>query len=539
MNGQWDLGYGSGYMDSPRGLEDHRDDFFQLVPPTPNSHITNLRGSGPEQDTAPSSAQYHHLRPTTLKSHRSMSSVGSIDSQQSGYSAISRWSTMTGSDSLPSETDFSRSEARRPSLAIDPKVFQPKSRPSFPDEDEAEEMQTAVPKTARKTKGKPQAQAEKDEKKKISHARKQNPDHVPRPRNAFILFRKYVVDAKLIPASVEVRHQNVSIITAKMWSEAPPDQKAHFNDLARIEKEEHLKKWVPVYRRTNVIRRRVRKDEAEEEKCQSVAELLLRGKSGDALESEMMQQTQQTPEPSGRVKKGRAGQRKSTPAVALSKGALRALRAQARHSESGSVNWSDVSRSNSLERERRGQSASFETPEPDHPPYPHATEGMAYTHSDVVSWQKNGQEGLGAISQQPSQSVPQQTYTYSQQDSSNEIPLDQYSYPQPPFEYFSYDQALPFSPSAQQFQFYVQPPEDNRLRYDVPSDVVFGSYSESLSPTAALFASQPLSARWDRSNQLLLPSSEVPLDALPFDEQDLLLQDFGAALAQADGGSVW
>lgn len=28
-----------------------------------------------------------------------------------------------------------------------------------------------------------------------------------------------MVDAKLIPASVEMRHQNVSIIVAKMWSE--------------------------------------------------------------------------------------------------------------------------------------------------------------------------------------------------------------------------------------------------------------------------------------------------------------------------------
>lgn len=27
------------------------------------------------------------------------------------------------------------------------------------------------------------------------------------------------MDAKLIPPSVEMRHQNVSIITAKMWSE--------------------------------------------------------------------------------------------------------------------------------------------------------------------------------------------------------------------------------------------------------------------------------------------------------------------------------
>lgn len=36
-----------------------------------------------------------------------------------------------------------------------------------------------------------------------------------------------------------------------------------------------------------MIRRRVRKDDAEEEKCRSVAELLLKGKSGPALEREI------------------------------------------------------------------------------------------------------------------------------------------------------------------------------------------------------------------------------------------------------------
>lgn len=46
-------------------------------------------------------------------------------------------------------------------------------------------------------------------------------------------------------------------------------------------------RYQPVYRRTNVIRRRVRKDEAEEEKCHSVAQLLLAGKTGQKLETEI------------------------------------------------------------------------------------------------------------------------------------------------------------------------------------------------------------------------------------------------------------
>jgi HMG box factor len=51
-----------------------------------------------------------------------------------------------------------------------------------------------------------------------------------------------------------------------------------------------------VYRRTNVIRRRVRQDEAEEEKCRSVAELLLKGKSGQDLEHEIKEKIK-APEP--------------------------------------------------------------------------------------------------------------------------------------------------------------------------------------------------------------------------------------------------
>lgn len=46
-------------------------------------------------------------------------------------------------------------------------------------------------------------------------------------------------------------------------------------------------RYQPGYRRTNVVRRRVRKDEAEEEKCKNVAELLMKGKSGQQLEEEI------------------------------------------------------------------------------------------------------------------------------------------------------------------------------------------------------------------------------------------------------------
>lgn len=136
--------------------------------------------------------------------------------------------------------------SRQASLSIDPNVLKPRSKLQTALHED--DLATAVPKSAtvpgNKRKSKAQLE-EQREKKKVSHARKvgpsflpprllgllshwvwrrdltlqQGPEHIPRPRNAFILFRKHVVDAKLIPASVEIRHQNVSIITAKMWSE--------------------------------------------------------------------------------------------------------------------------------------------------------------------------------------------------------------------------------------------------------------------------------------------------------------------------------
>lgn len=62
-------------------------------------------------------------------------------------------------------------------------------------------------------------------------------------------------------------------------------------------------RYQPVYRRTNVIRRRVRKDEAEEEKCQSVADLLMKGKKGEELEEEIKERMQK--EPPTKAKKDR------------------------------------------------------------------------------------------------------------------------------------------------------------------------------------------------------------------------------------------
>nr|XP_018259600.1 uncharacterized protein I303_07668 [Kwoniella dejecticola CBS 10117]OBR81758.1 hypothetical protein I303_07668 [Kwoniella dejecticola CBS 10117] len=173
--------------------------------------------------------------------------------------------------------------------------------------------------------------------KKKSHARKQPEGHIKRARNAFILFRKHITDSNLIPPSVEVKHQNISVVAAKMWKEAPLEVRAKFNEQARIEKEEHARKYPgyryqPVFRRTDIIRRRVRKDPAEDEKVDAVAAALIEGKSGNKLEEEIKEQIIQKGNESdvGSEGSSSSASRRRRDVGQLSKGAIRAQKAQAR-----------------------------------------------------------------------------------------------------------------------------------------------------------------------------------------------------------------
>ncbi|OWZ67297.1 hypothetical protein AYX15_01600 [Cryptococcus neoformans] len=575
----------NGFVGVPDLIEDPPHDSFSLPSIPPNQAQSQPYHSQSNFPYQP------HVYPYSLRTQRSTSS-------------LSGWSTVTSDTNTASEFDDDASTMstlpssispqsllngfqnhssqcslqRVSSLSIDPKLFASIEKDGKADE---ETLETAKPRELTRTEVPPvvsESSKEKVEncKKKVSHARKQTADHIPRPRNAFILFRKHVVDAKLIPPSVEMRHQNVSIITAKMWSEAPAEQKAHFNELARIEKEEHMKKYPgyryqPVYRRTNVVRRRVRKDEAEEEKCKNVAELLMKGKSGQQLEEEIKEKVAN--DDTKGAKKNKALSRRASGACELSKGALRALRAQARQRQQSfnSGDWSDLSRSTSMDRDvqgsRRRQSSAFESTRSSQSPEPAnrfeyvLTQGqnqvpirqmqyMAYSHQGLAPWsgdilaEPNEKQAFTFTSTQqgfqPDQrsppTVPTATHTY---------PLTSrhflYPQPQPQFqvtimpdqqafnEFYVHDAALPFSPSAGQFAFQSQ--SSSMHTDDMPTFNIGNAQQQVVHP--------PMSARWDKGH-LLPPSSDVPLEGLPFDD-GLVLEDFKAALAHADDmvGGVW
>lgn len=123
-----------------------------------------------------------------------------------------------------------------------------------------------------------------------------------------------------------------------------------------------------------------------------------------------------------------------------------------------------------------------------------------------------------------------QQYTYAQPSRPTPIDLQQ-------SDFYTYDQALPFSPHTHT----NAEASGSTHTHTIPPDLAFTAYpTEGPSPTSAMYGAigRPMSARWDRSNlstnQMLPPSSEMAFDGLPFDEGGLLLHDFEAALAHAD-----
>jgi len=74
---------------------------------------------------------------------------------------------------------------------------------------------------------------------RTSHAKRQPAGHIPRPRNAFILFRCDFVQQKKIPGHVESDHRNLSRIAGKIWRGMKKEQQKPWIDLALKEKERH------------------------------------------------------------------------------------------------------------------------------------------------------------------------------------------------------------------------------------------------------------------------------------------------------------
>ncbi|KAG9099839.1 hypothetical protein FS749_000235 [Ceratobasidium sp. UAMH 11750] len=74
-----------------------------------------------------------------------------------------------------------------------------------------------------------------------NHSRRQPPGHIPRPKNAFILYRSWYVKEGFL-ADVENDHREISRIVGRIWRELPDAERDIWRAKAEEEKREHALK---------------------------------------------------------------------------------------------------------------------------------------------------------------------------------------------------------------------------------------------------------------------------------------------------------
>ncbi|CAO1631860.1 unnamed protein product [Parajaminaea phylloscopi] len=114
-----------------------------------------------------------------------------------------------------------------------------------------------------------------------SHAKKRAPGHIPRPRNAFILFRSHAVRTGLVPKDMERDHRNISRIVSLMWNSLSESDRETWQQEAQKEKEQHALlypdyKYRPGAPKQAKAKRDLSQPEQVEEKCENVADMILK-----------------------------------------------------------------------------------------------------------------------------------------------------------------------------------------------------------------------------------------------------------------------
>ncbi|KAJ7103941.1 hypothetical protein C8R44DRAFT_715989 [Mycena epipterygia] len=147
----------------------------------------------------------------------------------------------------------------------------------------------------------PTSSAEASRSPRTRHARKQPAGHIPRPPNAFILFRSSFIRSQRVPSAVEPSHSTLSKIIGLTWQHLPEAERRVWHAKADEAMEEHRRKF-PTYafrpqsrrpgakgaapKDKDATKRKTREYEAEDSaRCEKIAKLLVEGKHGSALDA--------------------------------------------------------------------------------------------------------------------------------------------------------------------------------------------------------------------------------------------------------------
>jgi len=106
-----------------------------------------------------------------------------------------------------------------------------------------------------------------------------------------MIYRSTVWAQQKIPTGIEHDHRHISRIIGHCWNSLPEEEKQIWRAKAEEEKQEHLRKhpgyrYSPITRTNKPVKRNVnRNSEKDKRRCKKVAELLLSGAEGSALEN--------------------------------------------------------------------------------------------------------------------------------------------------------------------------------------------------------------------------------------------------------------
>ncbi|KAI0320981.1 hypothetical protein OF83DRAFT_445759 [Amylostereum chailletii] len=123
------------------------------------------------------------------------------------------------------------------------------------------------------------------------HNRKRNNDHIPRPPNAFLVFRSFLW-ANRSGRGAGADHRDVSCLAGEKWRAFSARDREPFEEVATLAKARHSElyphyKYAPSGKKAKSVKRKMKRGGTEEARCNKVALLLMQGMQGTALEEEM------------------------------------------------------------------------------------------------------------------------------------------------------------------------------------------------------------------------------------------------------------
>ncbi|KAI0297800.1 hypothetical protein B0F90DRAFT_1819119 [Multifurca ochricompacta] len=129
--------------------------------------------------------------------------------------------------------------------------------------------------------------------RKPGHGKKKSDDHIPRPPNAFILFRSSFIKSRHVSTEVETNHSTLSKIIGLTWQNMPHEERQFWHSKAKVAQVEHKLRFPDyAFRPTHVKskgaaeKRKVREVGPKDMKrCAKIAQLLVEGKKGADLQA--------------------------------------------------------------------------------------------------------------------------------------------------------------------------------------------------------------------------------------------------------------